>query len=243
MCWPRSPHTKRFICSLDMCSHRRRWNLSRRKEPQQVLSHNCAADTHASLASCEHDKHILKAALLKAPVLKTAKSSSFQSQWITGDLSLIPHICPQTTLSTTLVTSPFTPLRKTNPTWMSSPLATWVQPTSCCRVLWAGLWGLDTPWSCWEATTGTWNSTAELTGLAAEPSGSRHWSGCSFCSLGIGSVGGHAQQCPDLCVIWVDAHADLNTPMTSPSGNLHGQPVSFLLKELQDKVRSSVRLC
>lgn len=56
-------------------------------------------------------------------------------------------------------------------------------------------------------------------------------------SLAIGSVCGHAQQCPDLCVIWVDAHADLNTPLTSPSGNLHGQPVSFLLKELQEKVR------
>lgn len=55
-------------------------------------------------------------------------------------------------------------------------------------------------------------------------------------SLAIGSVTGHAQQCPDLCVIWVDAHADVNTPMTSPSGNLHGQPVAFLLKELQDKM-------
>ncbi|XP_077394680.1 arginase-2, mitochondrial [Festucalex cinctus] len=55
-------------------------------------------------------------------------------------------------------------------------------------------------------------------------------------SLGIGSVAGHAQQCPDLCVIWVDAHADVNTPVTSPSGNLHGQPVAFMLKELQDKV-------
>uniref|UniRef100_A0A1A8PF18 Arginase n=1 Tax=Nothobranchius rachovii TaxID=451742 RepID=A0A1A8PF18_9TELE len=55
-------------------------------------------------------------------------------------------------------------------------------------------------------------------------------------SLAIGSVSGHAQQCPDLCLIWVDAHADLNTPMTSPSGNLHGQPVAFMLKELQDKI-------
>ncbi|XP_037097245.1 arginase-2, mitochondrial [Syngnathus acus] len=55
-------------------------------------------------------------------------------------------------------------------------------------------------------------------------------------SLGIGSVAGHAQQCPDLCLIWIDAHADVNTPETSPSGNLHGQPVAFLLKELQDKV-------
>ncbi|KAF5892738.1 arginase-2, mitochondrial, partial [Clarias magur] len=55
-------------------------------------------------------------------------------------------------------------------------------------------------------------------------------------SLAIGSVAGHAQQRPDLCLIWVDAHADINTPMTSPSGNLHGQPVAFMLKELQDKM-------
>ncbi|XP_067847451.1 arginase-2, mitochondrial isoform X1 [Heptranchias perlo] len=55
-------------------------------------------------------------------------------------------------------------------------------------------------------------------------------------SLGIGSVHGHAQQHPDLCVIWVDAHCDLNTPLTSPSGNLHGQSVSFLIRELQDKI-------
>ncbi|KAM6913014.1 arginase-2, mitochondrial [Xenentodon cancila] len=55
-------------------------------------------------------------------------------------------------------------------------------------------------------------------------------------SLAIGSVSGHAQQCPDLCLVWIDAHADINTPVTSPSGNLHGQPVSFMLKELQDKM-------
>ncbi|XP_078262475.1 arginase-2, mitochondrial [Rhinoraja longicauda] len=57
-------------------------------------------------------------------------------------------------------------------------------------------------------------------------------------SLGIGSVHGHAKQRPDLGVIWVDAHCDLNTPLTSPSGNLHGQPVSFLIKELHDKIPS-----
>jgi len=55
-------------------------------------------------------------------------------------------------------------------------------------------------------------------------------------SLAIGSVDGHAQQCPDLGLIWVDAHADVNTPTTSPSGNLHGQSVAFMLKELQDKM-------
>ncbi|XP_067588758.1 arginase-2, mitochondrial isoform X2 [Pseudorca crassidens] len=55
-------------------------------------------------------------------------------------------------------------------------------------------------------------------------------------SLAIGTISGHARHSPDLCVIWVDAHADINTPLTTSSGNLHGQPVSFLLKELQDKV-------
>uniref|UniRef100_A0A6I8NNW5 Arginase-2, mitochondrial n=1 Tax=Ornithorhynchus anatinus TaxID=9258 RepID=A0A6I8NNW5_ORNAN len=55
-------------------------------------------------------------------------------------------------------------------------------------------------------------------------------------SLAIGSISGHARKCPDLCVLWVDAHADINTPLTTSSGNLHGQPVSFLLRELRDKV-------
>ncbi|KAL0969458.1 hypothetical protein UPYG_G00227620 [Umbra pygmaea] len=55
-------------------------------------------------------------------------------------------------------------------------------------------------------------------------------------SLAIGSVDGHARHCPDLCLIWVDAHADINTPLTSPSGNLHGQSVAFMLKELQNKM-------
>nr|XP_020655540.1 arginase-2, mitochondrial isoform X2 [Pogona vitticeps] len=55
-------------------------------------------------------------------------------------------------------------------------------------------------------------------------------------SLALGSISGHTRQYPHLCVIWVDAHADINTPLTSHSGNLHGQPVSFLLRELQDKV-------
>ena len=31
-----------------------------------------------------------------------------------------------------------------------------------------------------------------------------------------------------LGVIWCDAHADFNTVETSPSGNLHGMPVSVL---------------
>src|SRR5690606_29263734 len=30
-------------------------------------------------------------------------------------------------------------------------------------------------------------------------------------------------------LLWIDAHADLNTPDTSPSGNVHGMPVAHLL--------------
>ncbi|XP_053315229.1 arginase-1 [Spea bombifrons] len=55
-------------------------------------------------------------------------------------------------------------------------------------------------------------------------------------SLAVGTIAGHAKIHPDLCVVWVDAHADINTPLTSPSGNLHGQPVSFLIKELGNQM-------
>ena len=34
---------------------------------------------------------------------------------------------------------------------------------------------------------------------------------------------------PDACVIYVDAHADINTPQTTGSGNIHGMPLSFIL--------------
>ncbi|XP_048210047.1 arginase-1 [Perognathus longimembris pacificus] len=55
-------------------------------------------------------------------------------------------------------------------------------------------------------------------------------------SLAIGSISGHARVHNDLAVIWVDAHTDINTPQTTISGNLHGQPVSFLLRELQNQM-------
>ncbi|KAI1886944.1 hypothetical protein AGOR_G00200980 [Albula goreensis] len=55
-------------------------------------------------------------------------------------------------------------------------------------------------------------------------------------SLAIGSILGHAASQKELCVVWVDAHADINTPLTSPTGNIHGQPVSYLIKELHNKI-------
>lgn len=49
-------------------------------------------------------------------------------------------------------------------------------------------------------------------------------------SIAMGSIAAMAQKYPDMAVLWVDAHADINTPKTTVSGNLHGCPVSFLLQ-------------
>lgn len=46
-------------------------------------------------------------------------------------------------------------------------------------------------------------------------------------SIGIGSLPAMLQSKPDIGVIWVDAHADLNTPATSLSGNMHGMSVAL----------------
>jgi arginase len=43
--------------------------------------------------------------------------------------------------------------------------------------------------------------------------------------------GGGGGRGPTPGVIWVDAHGDINTPLTSPSGNVHGMPVHFALQE------------
>jgi arginase len=51
-------------------------------------------------------------------------------------------------------------------------------------------------------------------------------------SLGIGSISAVARHCREtnrrLRVLWLDAHADFNTSSLTPSGNLHGMPVSCL---------------
>ncbi|KAL3894388.1 MAG: hypothetical protein SGCHY_005306 [Lobulomycetales sp.] len=48
-------------------------------------------------------------------------------------------------------------------------------------------------------------------------------------SLAMGTISGTAKKYgPKMGVVWVDAHADINTPESTDSGNLHGCPVSFL---------------
>ncbi|KAF2863020.1 arginase [Piedraia hortae CBS 480.64] len=62
-------------------------------------------------------------------------------------------------------------------------------------------------------------------------------------SIAIGTIAGTAQAIRkrlnrEIAVIWVDAHADINTPECSESGNVHGMPLSFLtglVREEKDK--------
>ena len=51
-------------------------------------------------------------------------------------------------------------------------------------------------------------------------------------SIGIGSLAGILRAKPETGVIWVDAHADLNIPGVSESGNMHGMPLGIMMKEL-----------
>ncbi len=52
-------------------------------------------------------------------------------------------------------------------------------------------------------------------------------------SMALGTISGIASYCKkrklQLGVIWIDAHSDMNTDETSPSGNIHGMPLAALL--------------
>lgn len=52
-------------------------------------------------------------------------------------------------------------------------------------------------------------------------------------SAAIGSISGTAahfrQRGERIGLVWIDAHTDMNTPETSPSGNIHGMPVACLI--------------
>lgn len=47
--------------------------------------------------------------------------------------------------------------------------------------------------------------------------------------LGLGSVLGAMQSAENLGVIWVDAHCDINTELTTPTKNAHGMPLAFAM--------------
>ena len=59
-------------------------------------------------------------------------------------------------------------------------------------------------------------------------------------SIAVGTVSGIAAFCrregKKLGLLWVDAHGDINTPQSSPSGNIHGMPVAALLGHGPDEL-------
>jgi arginase len=52
-------------------------------------------------------------------------------------------------------------------------------------------------------------------------------------SVAIGTIAGvsrfHRMRGERIGLVWVDAHADMNTPETSPSGNVHGMPLACII--------------
>lgn len=59
-------------------------------------------------------------------------------------------------------------------------------------------------------------------------------------SMALGTIAGISSYCRKkklkLGIIWIDAHADMNTDKTSPSGNIHGMPMAAALGMGHDKL-------
>ncbi len=60
-------------------------------------------------------------------------------------------------------------------------------------------------------------------------------------SIGMGTIAGLARAGHRVGVIWVDAHGDINTPDTTPSGNVHGMPFAVALGLADDPFPKSLR--
>lgn len=52
-------------------------------------------------------------------------------------------------------------------------------------------------------------------------------------SIAVGTISGVSSYCRQkrrkLGLLWIDAHGDINTPATSPSGNIHGMPLAAVM--------------
>jgi len=57
-------------------------------------------------------------------------------------------------------------------------------------------------------------------------------------SMAIGTIAGVLQHKKNLGIIWIDAHGDMNTGETSPSGNIHGMPLAVSLGMGHDRLTS-----
>jgi arginase len=62
------------------------------------------------------------------------------------------------------------------------------------------------------------------------------------CTLSPAVTAGLRDTHPGLVLVWVDAHGDLNTPKTTPSGFLGGMPFAILLGWCKDRLRTAAGL-
>src|SRR4051794_37345025 len=60
-------------------------------------------------------------------------------------------------------------------------------------------------------------------------------------SIALGTLGGLAARRGPGAVLWFDAHGDLNTPRTTPSGNVHGMPLAAALRRGRPRLRGAPR--
>ncbi|HTX56375.1 MAG TPA: arginase [Candidatus Acidoferrales bacterium] len=62
-------------------------------------------------------------------------------------------------------------------------------------------------------------------------------------SIAMGTLAGlmRARSAP-AGLVWIDAHSDINTPQSSPSGNVHGMPLWFALRNGYAKAESTVQI-
>ena len=58
-------------------------------------------------------------------------------------------------------------------------------------------------------------------------------------SVALGTLGGLAKARGKGGVLWIDAHGDMNTPETSPSGNVHGMPLAAAMGLADDRFESA----
>ncbi|MDR5654607.1 arginase [Ruixingdingia sedimenti] len=84
------------------------------------------------------------------------------------------------------------------------------------------------------AETVAWTRALAAAGQAAMAAGFPIFMGGDH-SLSLGSVAGVAAQAAavgrPLFVLWLDAHSDFHTPLTTTSGNLHGTPLAYIAGE------------
>jgi arginase family enzyme len=73
------------------------------------------------------------------------------------------------------------------------------------------------------------DTLAEQTDAVAEALPVRPIAVGGCCCTHVGAVQGLARRGGRLALVWIDAHGDLNTPETSPSGNLWGMPFRMIL--------------